>query len=338
VTRLRRADCAKPGLTRRRHARGFVYLDEQGLKVRDPETLDRLRALAIPPAWQDVWICPYANGHLQAVGTDAAGRRQYLYHPDWSVRRSQEKFDRMLGFARALPALRSAVAESLEAATLERERVLACAIRLLDLGFFRVGGEEYADGNGSYGLATLEKRHVRLLGDNRLVFDYVAKSGKRRLQGLVDPLVYDTVAELKRRRRGGAAFLAYRDTKWIDVRSVEINGFLKDLAGPDYSAKDFRTWHATVLAAVGLGISTHASSPTARKRAISRAVQEVALYLGNTPAVCRASYIDPRVVDHYLAGQTIAPVLESLSWPLEPDAPATQGPIEEAVLDLLDAS
>ncbi len=336
MTRLRRADCAQPGLTRRRHGRGFTYLDVDGRPIRDRDALTRVRTLAIPPAWQDVWICPHPNGHLQAVGTDAAGRRQYLYHPDWSVRRSQEKFDRMLGFARTLPDVRAAVAESLEAPTLSKERVLACAVRLLDLGFFRVGGEEYADGNGSYGLATLEKRHVQLLGEHRLVFDYVAKSGKRRLQGLVDPLVYDTAAELKRRRRGGDAFLAYRDTRWVDVRSVDINAFIKELAGPDYSAKDFRTWHATVLAAVGLGISTHAATKTARKRAISRAVQEVALYLGNTPAVCRSSYIDPRVVDRYLAGQTIARALESPNWPLEPDAPATQGPIEEAVLDLLD--
>ena len=336
MTRLRRADCAQPGLTRRRHGQGFAYLDADGRTVRDREILTRVKALAIPPAWQDVWICPHANGHLQAVGTDAAGRRQYLYHADWNTRRSQEKFDRMLGFARALPALRVSVAESLEEPALGRDRVLACAVRLLDLGFFRVGGEEYADGNGSYGLATLEKRHVELLDQHRLVFDYVAKSGQRRLQGLVDPLVYDTAAELKRRRGGGTAFLAYRDARWVDVRSVDINAFIKELAGPDYSAKDFRTWHATVLAAVGLGISTNAASKTARKRAISRAVQEVALYLGNTPAVCRASYIDPRVVDHYLAGQTIARVLESPSWPREPDAPATQGPIEEAVLDLLD--
>ena len=336
MTRLRRADCAQPGLTRRKHGKGFVYLDADGARVRDPEIVSRIRGLAIPPAWQDVWICPHPNGHLQAVGTDAAGRRQYLYHQDWSTRRSQEKFDRMLGFARALPDLRAAVAENLEEPTLGKDRVLACAVRLLDLGFFRVGGEEYADDNGSYGLATLEKRHVQLLDQHRLVFDYVAKSGQRRLQGLVDPLVYDTAAELKRRRGGGAAFLAYRDARWVDVRSVDINAFIKQLAGPDYSAKDFRTWHATVLAAVGLGISTHAATKTARKRAITRAVQEVAVYLGNTPAVCRASYIDPRVVDHYLAGHTIARVLESPSWPLEPDAPATQGPIEEAVLSLLE--
>jgi DNA topoisomerase-1 len=338
MTRLRRADCAQPGFTRRRHGNGFIYLDEQGRPIRDAEIRGRIQALVIPPAWQEVWICPFANGHLQAVGIDAAGRRQYLYHPSWSVRRSQEKFDRMLAFARSLPALRSTVAANLDADTLDRERVLACAVRLLDLGFFRVGGEEYADGNGSYGLATLEKRHVKLLPDDGIVFDYVAKSGKRRLQGIVDPLVYETASGLKRRRGGGQAFLAYRNGRWVDVRSSDINAFIKELSGPDFSAKDFRTWHATVLAAVGLGISTHASSKTARKRAISRAVQEVALYLGNTPAVCRASYIDPRIVDRYLAGQTIAPVLESLSWPLEPDAPATQGPIEEAVLDLLETA
>jgi DNA topoisomerase-1 len=338
VPRLRRADCAQPGWSRRRHGRGFVYLDDAGRPIRDPEALDRLRSLAIPPAWQDVWICPHLNGHLQAVGTDAAGRRQYLYHPAWSARRSQEKFNRMVAFARSLPGLRASVAESLEDRSLRKQRVLACAVRLLDLGFFRVGGEEYADGNGSYGLATLEKRHVRLLRDDRLVFDYVAKSGRRRLQGIVDPLVYETAAELKRRRGGGRAFLAYRDDRWVDVRSGDINLFIKELAGPDFSAKDFRTWHGTVLAAVGLGISTHAASKTARKRAISRAIQEVAQYLGNTPAVCRSSYIDPRVVDRYLAGQTITAVLESLRWPLEPDAPATQGPIEEAVLDLLDGT
>ena len=295
-----------------------------------------MRSLAIPPAWHDTWICPHPNGHLQAVGTDAAGRRQYLYHPAWSAQRSQEKFDRMLAFARCLPGLRSAVAASLEEPVLGKERVLACAVRLLDLGFFRVGGEEYAEGNGSYGLATLEKRHVRLLPEDRLVFDYIAKSGKRRLQGIVDPLVYETAAQLKRRRAGGPAFLAYRDNRWVDVRSGEINDFIKELTGPDFSAKDFRTWHATVLAAVGLGISTEASSQAARKRAIARAVQEVAQYLGNTPAVCRASYIDPRIVDRYRAGQTIAAVLESLRWPLAPGAPATQGPIEDAVVDLLE--
>jgi DNA topoisomerase IB len=219
--------------------------------------------------------------------------------------------------------------------SLVKERVLACAVRLLDLGFFRVGSEEYTDQNRSYGLATLEKRHVTLSRDGLLTFDYVAKSGKRRVQGVVDPQAYQAALELKRRRNGGEAFLAYRNGVWVDVHSNDINAFIKHLAGNDFSAKDFRTWHATVLAAVALGVSASASSKAARKRAVVRAVQEVAHYLGNTPAVCRASYIDPRIVDRFLAGQTIAPTLESLTWPVGPNIPATQGPIEDAVLDLL---
>jgi DNA topoisomerase-1 len=332
--RLRRANCAQPGITRRRHGRGFVYLDEQGRRVDDPEVLTRIRSLAIPPAWEDVWICPQANGHLQAVGTDQAGRRQYLYHEAWAKRRSSDKFDQMLAFARGLPDLRAAVDERLAGKDLTKDRVLACAVRLLDLGFFRVGGERYVDENGSYGLATLEKRHVRLMADNVLVFDYPAKGGKRRVQAIVDSRLYETAAALKRRRGRSNAFLAYRNGNWVDVQSTEINAFIKELAGQSFSAKDFRTWHATVLAAVGLAVSAGASSVTGRKRAISRAVQEVAHYLGNTPAVCRASYIDPRVIDRYLAGHTIESTLEALA--LDEDTPPTHGPIEEAVLDLLD--
>jgi DNA topoisomerase-1 len=335
LTRLRRADSSIPGFGRRRSGRGFTYLDEQRRAIHDAATRTRIQALAIPPAWEDVWICPYPNGHLQAVGTDKAGRRQYLYHPDWNSQQARRKFDKMTAFGRALPALRASVTAYLEEPSLAKERVLACAVRLLDLGFFRIGGEEYADHNGSYGLATLEKRHVTLSRDGALIFDYVAKSGKRRVQGVVDPQAYQVALELKRRRSGGDAFLAYRNGVWVNVHSNDINAFIKHLAGDDFSAKDFRTWHATVLAAVGLGVSAHASSKAARKRAIVRAVQEVALYLGNTPAVCRASYIDPRIIDRFLAGQTIAPAFESLTGPVGPNVPATQGPIEEAVLELL---
>src|SRR5207244_1507357 len=198
VSRLRRADCSRPGITRRRRGRGFEYLDVAGSRVKDPETLERIRSLAIPPAWAEVWICPDPKGHLQAVGTDAAGRRQYRYHEQWRQRRDQQKFDQMLAFARALPRLR----ETADADLRERGRTreLACAVRLLDRGFFRVGGEEYAGENGSYGLATLEQRHVELAGGGVLVFDYPAKSGKRRMQEVVDPEVYGVVAALKRRR------------------------------------------------------------------------------------------------------------------------------------------
>jgi DNA topoisomerase IB len=214
--------------------------------------------------------------------------------------------------------------------------VLACAVRLLDLGFFRVGGERYADENGSYGLATLEKRHVQLRPDNVLIFDYRAKSGKHRVQAIVDSCVYATATELKHRRGGGDAFLAYKHGRWADVHSDEINEAVKELAGDEYSAKDFRTWHATVLAAIGLAVSARPASNSGRKRAIARVVQEAAHYLGNTPAVCRSSYIDPRVIDRYLAGHTISSTVEASSWPIDNATSPTQGPIEEAVLDLLD--
>jgi DNA topoisomerase IB len=232
--------------------------------------------------------------------------------------------------------LRAAAAERLTLEGMPRERVLACAVRLLDRGFFRVGGEEYAADNGSYGLATLEKGHVSLAGDGLLVFDYVAKSGKRRLQAVVDPEVFDVVAELKRRRGGGPELLAYKNGRWADVRSSDINDFIKELTGADFSAKDFRTWHATVLASVALAVSEAATSKTGRKRAVTRAVAEVAHYLGNTPAVCRASYIDARVFDRYRAGETIAAAIENVGWESASDAPPPTQAVERAVLRLLD--
>jgi DNA topoisomerase IB len=337
MPRLRRVDCSSPGIARRRRGLGFSYVDEYGRVIRDPGELERLRALVIPPAWRDVWICADANGHLQAVGTDEAGRRQYLYHPAWRARQDQRKFDQMRAFARALPELRVHVAEKLAGTGLSRDRVLACSVRLLDRGFFRIGGEAYAEENGSFGLATLQRRHVKLEAGDTLVFEYLGKAGKHREQAIVDPLAYRVAAELTRRRSGGDELLAYRNGRgWVDVRSTDINAFIKGLMGDEFSAKDFRTWHGTVLAAVALAVSTRPASTSGRKRAIARAVQEVSHYLGNTPAVCRASYIDSRVIDRYQEGRTIARALEQLAWPSEQDAPATQGPVEEAVLNLLD--
>src|SRR5512132_3077608 len=324
MARIRRVDCSGPGIRRRRRGRSFSYEEPDGQAVTDPEALARIRGLGIPPAWKDVWICPIPSGHLQAVGTDAAGRRQYLYHEAWRTRREAAKFDHMLEFAHALPGL--------------RERVLACATRLLDRGFFRMGTEGYAEQNQTYGLATIQKRHVRLDGD-LISFDYVAKSGKRRLASVLDPEVSEVVAQLKRRRGGGPDLLAYKRGRgaWVDVRSDDINAYIKEQTGGDFTAKDYRTWSATVLASVALASSfTQARSRTPRARAISRAVKEVAHYLGNTPAVCRASYIDPRVFDRYRSGLTIADALEQLGQIDEPGEPAHQGPIEEAVLDLIE--
>jgi DNA topoisomerase I len=336
MPRLRRSDCSGPGIRRRRHGRGFTYVDDDGERVTDPETLARIRALVIPPAWEDVWICPYPNGHIQAIGTDARGRKQYRYHDEWRRQRDREKFEDMIAFGRALPDMRRKAARQLRGAEPTRERVLAGAVRLLDRGFFRIGGEEYAEENESYGLATMLKEHVRLEPESVLVFDYPAKSGKRRLQSIVDPDVYRLVGELKRRRGGGDELLAYRNGRgWKDVRSSDINDYVKAIGAEEFSAKDFRTWNATVLAAVALAVSGQAArSPTSRKRAIARAVQEVAFYLGNTPAVARASYIDPRVFDRFGAGVTIAGALDALG-DVDLGEPATQGLVEEAVLDLL---
>ncbi|HEX8105939.1 MAG TPA: DNA topoisomerase IB [Solirubrobacteraceae bacterium] len=338
MPRLRRVDCSTPGIRRRRRGKGFSYVDEDGRPVREPEVLSRIGELAIPPAWQDVWICPYPNGHLQATGTDAAGRKQYRYHDEWRRRQDQSKFDEMLDFARSLPTLRRRVAADLDAGDeLTRERVLACAVRLLDRGFFRIGSEDYAVRNETYGLATMRKEHVTIR-ETGVVFDYIAKSGKRRVQAIVDDDVAEVLGRLKRRRGGGPELLAFRAGRvWRDVKSADINAYVKAATGADYSAKDFRTWNATVLAAVGLAVSGRAAAtPTSRKRAVNRVVKEVSHYLGNTPAVCRASYIDPRVFDAYRAGVTIGNVLDDLTEGIAAgELPIHHRVVEEAVIDLI---
>jgi DNA topoisomerase-1 len=328
MPRLRRSDCSGPGIVRRRRGKGFEYLDAGGERIDDPEVLARISELGIPPAWKDVWICSSERGHLQATGIDAAGRKQYLYHSQWRARRDAEKFDDMARFARALPTLRARVAEDLDGEELDRTRVQACAVRLLDRGFFRIGSEEYTVQNESFGLATMRKSHVMLASDYEMVFDYPAKSGQRRIQAVVDPDAGAVVAALKRRRGGGEELLAYKNgRRWHDLRSEDINAYIKEATGDDFSAKDFRTWNATVLAAVALAVAGEvAGSATGRKRAITRAVKEVAHYLGNTPAVCRASYIDPRVFDAYRGGLIIGRPLHE----------ADHAAIEAAVLDLID--
>ena len=339
MPRLRRVDCSSPGITRRSRGKGFEYRDGAGGRVADPDVLARIRALGIPPAWRDVWICADPLGHLQATGTDAAGRKQYLYHVEWRRKRDLAKFEDMVEFARALPALRQRVEADLAAAdTPDRARVLATAVRLLDRGFFRIGTEEYSVRNETYGLATLRKSHVAIEGDV-MVFDYPAKHGKRRVQAIVDPAVTSLVCQLKRRRGGGDELLAYKEGgRWHDVRSPDINAYLKTSTGGDFSAKDFRTWSATVLASLALAVSGEvAATPTGRRRAITRAVTEVSHYLGNTPAVCRASYIDPRVFDAYNSGLVIRPVLEVALDTGPGELPIHHRAVEEAVLDLIDA-
>jgi DNA topoisomerase IB len=337
MPRLRRADCSSAGIQRRRRGKGFEYIDQDGARLTDEETIARIRSLAIPPAWEDVWICPFPMGHIQATGIDARGRKQYRYHDKWRERRDQQKFDEMIGFARALPGMRERVTQDLAREGITRERVLACAVRLLDRGFFRVGGEDYAVENESYGLATIHKRHVKLLPGSTLLFDYPAKSGQQRVQSIVDPEVYEILAALKKRRGGSPELLAYREgRRWRDLKSADINAYVKEVTGGDFSAKDFRTWNATVLAAVALAVSGPAAAKGTKrshKLAINRAVKEVAGYLGNTPAVARASYIDPRVFDRFEGGLTIGGVLADLGE--DGDLGSIHGAAEEAVLDLL---
>jgi DNA topoisomerase I len=305
--RLRRVRANDPGLERRRSGRGFTYVDRRGAKIDDPMVLERIRSLAIPPAWQEVWICADERGHLQATGVDQAGRRQYLYHQAWRARRDAEKFARLESFAERLPRFRRRVTRDLRRPDLPRERVLAGAARLLDRAMFRIGSEEYASRYHSFGLATMRRDHVRV-SDGEAMFDFVGKAGRRHIVAVDDRDLIPLLRVLKQRRGGGPELLAYRENGgWRDVRSADVNGYLQVVLGPEFSAKDFRTWHATTLAALQLAVADAPTSRTGERRAIAEVVRQVAEELGNTPAVCRRSYIDPRVFDRYREGVTVDP-------------------------------
>jgi DNA topoisomerase I len=343
--RLRRSSCAAPGIARGRRGRGFEYRDPAGARIEDLDVLERIGELAIPPAWREVWICMDARGHLQATGLDAAGRKQYLYHERWRTHRDRRKFDSMVAFGRALPRLRRRVSRDLRLpdgagrlATdeLTERRVLACAVRLLDIGFFRIGSEDYAERNESYGLTTMLREHVRIDGEE-LIFDFPAKSGQRRVQAITDSQALAVVSALKR-RRSGSHLLALRDAAgWSELSAAHVNDYVKLASGGPFTAKDFRTWNATVLAAVALaGADVQGERRAGRERAVKEAVKTVAAYLGNTPAVCRASYVDPRVIDRFLAGITIAAVSDVQTGP-DLARPSVRARLEAAVLELLDA-
>jgi len=305
MPRLRRADCSAAGIHRRKRGRGFSFEDAQGTTITDEDTLERIRGLAIPPAWKDVWICLDPVGHIQATGYDEAGRKQYRYHDRWEIRRATRKYTAMREFAAALPKLRRSVRRDIDLEGMPRERALATAVRLLDLGFFRIGSEEYAETNESYGLATIRREHVHREGEE-IVFDFPAKSNQRRIQAIGDEAAIVALEAMRRRRGGPADLLAWKEgRRWRDVRSDDINEYIKDVIGTEFSAKDFRTWSGTVLAAAALAGEEKPASEAAGKRTINRAVKTVAAALGNTPAVCRRSYIDPRVFDRYRDGETI---------------------------------
>ncbi len=331
MVRLRRTSPDQPGWSRRRAGKGFVYLDEHGARLPE-EDARRARDLVIPPAWTDVWITPYPHGHLQAVGTDEAGRRQYLYHPDWRARRDAEKFDRMLEFGRALAKARELVVRDLGREGMPLERACAAAVRLLDLGYFRIGNDVYADAHGSFGLTTLERRHVRRRQD-KLVFAFVGKSGVEHHIEIDDAVVIDTIEVMRRRRGQDLRLLAYKDGRsWRSVLPELVNEYVRASTGIEATAKDFRTWHATVLAAAALAESPEAGrSAASRKRAVAGAMKEVASFLGNTPTLARSSYVDPRVIDAYEEGRTIERATRRTY-----DTPdARQAALERATLRLL---
>jgi DNA topoisomerase-1 len=331
MTRLRRVTPQMRGWSRRRAGKGFTYLDADGARLPASE-VERIRSLAIPPAWRQVWICPLANGHIQAVGTDDAGRRQYLYHPAWREKQDQLKFERVRNAGVRLATARKRLLADLGVEGMPLERATATAARLLDLGYFRIGSDAYADANGPFGLTTLERRHVRRSGDD-LVFSFTGKSGVEHTITISDPDVISSLNLMRARRGGSRRLLAYRgEARWADLDATAVNAYLSQLIAEDLTAKDFRTWHATVIAATALAESTEPGQTKAsRQRAIKAAVEQVADYLGNTPTIARTSYIDPRVIDQYESGVTIAPTLAR-----KHRNPATrQAAIEKAVAALV---
>lgn len=331
--RLRRSDLSGPGLSRRRRGTGFSYVLPDGSTASEAD-LARIRALAIPPAWKQVWICPWPNGHIQATGIDDAGRRQYLYHEEWRRQRDEAKYDRVLELAPALPGFRREIEQQLPGRGWPRTRSLAVALRMLDHGVFRTGGEEYADSNGTYGVATLLREHVRV-SVPQISFTYTAKGGLDRTLTLVDEPLARAVTGLKRIRSETDRLLVYRAGRELRLlRADDLNDRFKELVGDDYAVKDLRTWNATVLAAAALAAQPEARSGRAARRAEMTVLREVSEHLGNTPAVARKSYVDPRLFDLYEHGTTIRPALERIgSTDLE--SPTVRARVERAVLELL---
>jgi DNA topoisomerase IB len=305
--RLRRVDPADPGIRRVRRGKGFSYVDADGKAV-DKETRQRIQDLVIPPAWTDVWICPLEHGHIQAVGTDQAGRRQYLYHPDWHEAQARDKHQRVRRLARKLPEVRKVTRRDLAKPGRPRERVLAAALRMLDAGLFRSGGDQYERDNGSHGVATLQRDHVTVRG-NTVEFCFPAKSGVEREAMIEDAGLAKAVRTLKRGGSPKGRLLSYQTPAgWHDVTSADINAYFKEIAGDEFTVKDLRTWGATVLAAVllaempGVDVTIDEATDKEREKAQREAVRLVAEHLGNTPAVARASYVDPQLIDKHDEG------------------------------------
>jgi DNA topoisomerase-1 len=305
---LRYVSDDKPGLARKRAGKGFRYVDGAGGAVRDAATLARIRGLAIPPAWTHVWICPLPLGHIQATGRDARGRKQYRYHPRWREVRDEAKYDRMMAFGAALPKVRERTTRDLALTGMPREKVLATVVVLLERTLIRVGNEEYARANASFGLTTLRERHVKVEG-RHLFFHFRGKSGKEHAIHIADPRLATIVKRCQ--DLPGQELFHFRDDEGAlhPVESAHVNDYLREAAGDDFTAKDFRTWHGTLLAAQTLSTFTIAGPDGAdarrTKRLVTEAVKQVAARLGNTPTVCRKSYVHPAIVSRYLRGEAL---------------------------------
>nr|WP_221381311.1 DNA topoisomerase IB [Actinoplanes polyasparticus] len=321
--RLRRSDLSKPGYSRRRAGKGFTYRDTDGSALTGAAEIERVKKLVIPPAWKDVWISPDPRGHIQATGIDAAGRKQYRYHDDWRTTRDEAKFDHAKEVAERLPQIRDRLCGDLtDERGLSKARVLAAVVRLLDMGMFRIGSDQYAvrEDDPSFGLSTLRPEHVRTKGACVLL-EFTGKSGVQHSGTVGDGEVCQVLKDLKRRRRGENRLFAYYDKaarRWRDLHADEINEYLREISGEQMTAKDSRTWHGTVKAAEALAEAGPQPTEAKRKKAVSHAMKEVADLLGNTPAVARASYVDPRVVEAFEEGEVV------------------EEPGEKAVLELLD--
>jgi len=309
VEGLVHSDLRSPGIVRERTRDGFLYRDPSGAVITQEQTLARIRALAIPPAWRDVWISPDPLGHIQATGVDSRGRTQYLYHQVWREQRDAQKFIHMLRFASALPALRTATVGDLRRRGLDRDRVVAGAVRLIDLGLFRIGGEKYAQLDHHYGAATLQKRHVQVTRDG-MTFDYIAKEGKHRAITVRDEVVLPTIRALARSDNGLDTLFCYsRGGDWHILHSRDVSYYIVAHAGGHFTAKEFRTWNATVLMALLLANAGPSPTLRSRKSVIAACLREVAAWLGDTPAVARKSYVDPRLISLYESGGVLPAIL-----------------------------
>jgi DNA topoisomerase IB len=320
VSGLHRSDPRLPGIGRLRIAGEVRYVEPSGAEITDLETLARIRALVIPPAWDSVWIATDPLGHIQALGVDSRGRTQYRYHPWWREQRDAQKFDHMLRFADALPSLRAATVQDLRHRRLDRGRVAASAVRLIDLGLFRIGGEKYAELDHHYGATTLQKQHVSFHRGG-VVFDYVAKEGKRRAITVTDPAVVSTVHALAGSDNGLEALFGWQEgTAWHPLHSHDVSAYIAANTGGHYTAKEFRTWNATVLMAVVLANAGSLPATRGSATAVRAAIREVAEWLGDTPAVARSSYIDPRLISHYQAGGGLAGIPSQVAQlPVDPE-------------------